>query len=403
MPHTFAALTNHHFRWLLCGNVAQFFAIASRMMICNLLAWQLTQQEISLALVNLSLAIPMFFGALIAGALVDRLERRRLMLLGLFVIVVSETSIFVALVTDQLVFPHLLVVTFIGGCAHPFINPASTAMMYALLGREKMANGVALLSSGMNLSRVLGPSITGFVLAFLNGTYAYLMVALLFSLSFVCQWQLPKNQPEVSKAKSVLSEIKSGLKYLFADKYISHCLLFSLLPLMLLMSVMYMLVVFADQVWGVGEAGLGIMLTAMGFGAFSGAMFVARFGNSQNRIKVMFVGAALCAIFYLLFSQSPSFILAVFFLAAANMCAAVALVTNQVIIQMAAKDEARGRVSGYILMSYSLAPLALFPLSTLVTFIGPADAVALAALIVIVLMFVLIVSSSTLKKLSDIS
>jgi MFS family permease len=226
MSHTFAALQNRNYRWLLCGNTAQFFAIASRMMVCNFLAWELTQREVSLALINLSLAVPMFTGALIAGTLVDRFERRRLMIFGLCVIVTSEAGVFVALLTDHLQFWQLLAATFLGGCAHPFIHPASTAMMYGLLGRDTMANGVALLSSGMSLSRVLGPAVTGLVLAMLNTTFAYAMVALLFTTALFCVWHLPGSQPVARQQHGVFTEITNGFHYLVKDGDIALCLLF---------------------------------------------------------------------------------------------------------------------------------------------------------------------------------
>jgi len=398
MSITFAALSNKHYRWLLCGNIAQFFAIAARMMLCNLLAWQLTGEEISLAFINLSLAIPMFSGALIAGAMVDRFERRRLITSGLLVIIASELSVVVALITHQLTFTHLLVVTFIGGCAHPFIHPASIAMIYSLLGRETMANGVALLSSGMNLSRILGPSVTGAVLAFLNESVAYGMVAALFITAFFCQWRLPDNQPPHVSNKSIAVEIKNGFRYLMEDKRIGLCLLFSLPPLMLLMSVQYMLVLFANTIWHVGDAGLGILLTAMGVGAFLGALLVARFGSSVNRIVTMFTSAVLTALLFAAFSQSPYFMLGLILLACANMSAAMCLVTNQVVIQLLAKDDARGRVSAYILMSYSLAPLAMFPLSILTDKIGVDNAITCAAVLVVVVALLFSLGSKTLRN-----
>lgn len=397
MSITFAAMDNRHYRWLLGGNVAQFFAIAARMMVCNLLAWELTGKETALALINLSLAIPMFTGALVAGAYVDRLERKRLITTGLAIIVLSEISIVAALGFDQLLFPHLLLVTFISGCVHPFVHPASIAMMYNFLGQERMANGVALLSSGMNLSRILGPAVTGAVLAVFNTTIAYGMVALLFFVALFCQWQLPRNQPEADARTSVTGEIRNGLRYLFRDPHIGLCLLFSLPPLMLLMSTQYMLVIFANEVWQTGEAGLGILLTSMGAGAFLGALLVARFG-SGGKLAFMVIGALLEAVFLIGFSQSVFFWWAVPCLMAANLCAAVSLVTNQVVIQLLAKDEVRGRVSGYILMTYSLAPLALFPISLLAGATGVGHAVSMAAVVVMVVVLMIMAASRRLRS-----
>ncbi len=401
MTNTFAALQNSNYRWLLSGNIAQFFAIAARMMLCNLLAWEITQQEISLALINLALAIPMFIGALVAGALVDRFERRRLIILGLLVIVISELSIVIALFSSSLSFYHLLVVTFMGGCAHPFIHPASTAMMYSLLGPKVMANGVALLSSGMNLSRILGPAITGGVLAAFNASYAYSLVAALFFLALVCQWRLPDDKPESKDAQPLWRDIKNGFLYLLHDRSIGICLLFSLPPLMLLMTTQYVLVLFANTVWQTGDWGLGMLLTAMGLGAFLGALAVARFGSHFGRMPLMVGAAVVSTLFFIAFSQTGSFYWALGFLLSANFCAAMTLVTNQIIVQLLADDGARGRVSGYILMSYSLAPLAMFPISLMADRVGVDNAVTIAAVVVLCLIVVFFLSSKVLKGIDE--
>ncbi|GAB1256374.1 MFS transporter [Aurantivibrio plasticivorans] len=399
MSATFAALSNRHYRWLLGGNLAQFFAIAARMMICNLLAWEITGEEIALAQINLVLAVPMFFGALFAGALVDRWERKRLITAGLTIAFLSELSILIALSFHRLVFSHVLLVTFISGCIHPFVHPAGTALMYSFLGRAQMANGVALLSSGMNLSRILGPAIIGGVLALYDTTVAYGVVVSLFLIALLCQLQLPKHKPTASDQTSVLHDIQQGLRYLVRDRYIAYCLMFSLPPLMLLMTTQYMLVLFAKNVWGAGDAGLGVLLTAMGSGAFLGALFVARFNRVVGRSTLMLVGAVGAAIFFGAFSQATEFRVAVLCLLLANMFAAVSLVTNQVVIQLLSSEDARGRVSGYILMSYSLAPLALFPLSLLADKVGPQAAIFFAAVGVVTLVVVMYFGLSKIRNI----
>jgi len=282
MSVTFAALNNQRFRWLFCGNAAMFFAIASRMMLTTLLAWQLTGEETSLALVNLALAIPMFTGALIGGAVVDRLERRRLILAGLTLLVLAEGSVLFALWQNALTFQHLLLVTFFCGSAHPFIVPATTTVMYNLLGRESMANGVALMSSAMNLSRVLGPALIGIVIATRNVAEAFTIVVGLNLIALFCQWHIPTCRPVVTQQKSLGGDIVQGLRYLFAERALILCLVFGLLPVMLVMSTQYMLVVFVDQVWQVGEQGLGLLYSAMGLGGFAGAMAIAKWSGRRR-------------------------------------------------------------------------------------------------------------------------
>lgn len=80
------------FRWLFFGNVAFFFAMQGQMLTRSLLAWELTGQATSLAYINLVVAIPLIFASLLGGAITDRVERRRLVVIGQSLIVANEIS-----------------------------------------------------------------------------------------------------------------------------------------------------------------------------------------------------------------------------------------------------------------------------------------------------------------------
>lgn len=377
-----------------------FFAISARMMITTLLAWELTEKESALAFVNLALAIPMFIGAFVGGAIVDRLERRQLILLGLICVLTAELSVLVALIFDVLTFPHLLLASFMAGSAHPFIVPATTTVMYQLLGQKTMANGVGLMSSAMNLSRVLGPALVGILVATRSIAEAFTLVVCLNLVALFCQFQLPTSKPKLIEHKSLTADIRQGLGYLVNDRALLLCLLFGLLPIMLAMSTQYMLVIFSDQVWNKGAAGLGVLFSAMGFGGLVGAVIIAKLGN-RVRQSIMVVSAGVCAIFFMLFSMSPIFVVAVLFLGIANCFASISQVSNQVVIQLLADESARGRISGFIILSFSLGPLVLFPVSFFVDRFGPVVAMASWSGVVALLVLVFYFSSSTLKSLDS--
>lgn len=382
--NTFIALGNPYYRWLFAGNLAMFFSIASRMMLTNLLAWNITGDEAALAWINIALAIPMFTGAFFAGAIVDRVERRKLILFGLSVVILGESSVLFALLFFELSYVHLLLATFLGGCAHPFVMPASTTVMFSLLGKTQMANGVALMSGAMNLSRVLGPAITGILAAMAGADLAFAIVVLLSVIAFACQWQLPQSFPQqqsnnAEKFPSIWADIAFGFRYLFQSKAILLCLLYGLIPILLAMSIQYYLVLLADEVWQVGAQGLGIFLAAMGVGGIIGSLIVARLGDRFTRASMMIFSSCACAILFAGFGASSLFYVAVILLASANLFAMITQVVNQVTIQLLVDEKVRGRISGYMLMSFSLGPFAVLPLAYAIQALGPALAIMSAA------------------------
>ena len=94
----------------------------------SLLAWDLTGEATSLAYINLVIAVPMIFASLLGGAITDRVERRKLVIIGQSLIVINEVFTLSLLLLGQLEFWHMLCTAFVAGCAFPFIMPARMAI-----------------------------------------------------------------------------------------------------------------------------------------------------------------------------------------------------------------------------------------------------------------------------------
>ena len=144
MPRSFAAFESQPFRWLIVSLLSFFMAMQGQHLLRSLLAWQLTESELALAWVNVAVAVPMFFGSLVAGALIDRVERRRLMMIAQLVIMANEVIVLVLLVLGVLQFWQLLCVSVVLGILYPFVMPTRTAMIYGLVGRDKLEFGLVM-------------------------------------------------------------------------------------------------------------------------------------------------------------------------------------------------------------------------------------------------------------------
>ena len=118
---SFAALEVHEFRWLLASNAAFFLALNGQMLTRSYLAWEMTHEEMSLALINTAFAVPMLLFSLLGGVLTDRFERRKLILIGQAVLILNELTVFLLLFNDALSFTHLMIAGVIGGIFIPII------------------------------------------------------------------------------------------------------------------------------------------------------------------------------------------------------------------------------------------------------------------------------------------
>jgi len=399
-PQAFIALGSRPFRWLLAGHMTFFLAMQGLILTRSILAWELTGSELSLAYINMAVAIPMVFGAFIGGAVTDRVERRQLVIIGQMLILLNESIILLLLFFNKLEFWHMLGTAFIVGCIFPFVMPARMAIVYNVVGKALLPNAMALTAGGMNLARVLGPAMAGLLIHFITIKGAYFFSVMLYAVSSACMLKLPACYPEGREEKPLFADMVYGFKYVLGHRQILVCLIFGMLPMLLAMPTQNLLVVFSsDQVWDVGERGLGMMMSVMGIGGLVGALWVARMPHNVNRVKLMFITALAFAVFLAGFSLTPWFYLALLPLLVANIFANASQTLNNTALQLLVDDSVRGRMSSFIMMSFGLTPLGVLPIAYLSEQIGAPWAVFTACFLLFVLVTGFYLFSPTLRSL----
>jgi MFS family permease len=375
------------FRWLFFGNVGFFFAMQGQILTRTILAWDLTGLAQSLAYINLVVAVPMIFASMIGGAITDRVERRQLIIIGQCLITGNELFILGLLVMGHLEFWHLLCTAFVAGCAFPFIMPARMAITVNVVGPAKIQSAMAVSSGAMNLSRVAGPAMMGIIISQYSVVAAYIVSSLLYASAVFCMFFVNRNtapQPEDGQ-KPLLSDIIYGFQYIKRNKPVLVCLLFGLVPMFLAMPFQSLLVMLVEQNWQAGESGLGILMGAGGVGGVLGAIWIARRGDKTERLRLMVLTAIGFALFLAVFTQTSNFYLALLPLILANLCASAFQTVNNATIQILVDDNVRGRMSSFMMMSFGLTPLGVFPMAIAADHFGAAAAI-LGACVALVLM-----------------
>ena len=391
-PSGFDVLSIPQFRWLFVGNVAFFFAMQGQMLTRTILAWDLTGLAQSLAYINLVVALPMIFASMIGGAITDRVERRQLIIVGQCLITCNEIFILTMLLLGQLEFWHLLCTAFVAGCAFPFIMPARMAITVNVVGPDRIQSAMAVSGGAMNLSRVVGPAMMGVIISEFSVIAAYVVSTILYASAVFCMFFVKRNkavQPDGVK-KPLLADIIYGFQYVSLNKPVLVCLMFGLVPMFLAMPFQNLLVMLVEQTWQVGESGLGILMGAGGVGGVLGSIWIARRGDRSERLRLMVVTVIGFALFLAVFTQTSVFYLALLPLVLANLCASAFQTVNNATIQILVDDSVRGRMSSFMMMSFGLTPLGVFPMAVAADHIGAANAIlgACVALMIITVAFV---------------
>lgn len=377
---TFASLRVPQFRWLFASNLAFFFAMNAQLLVRSYLAYELTRSPLALGFVNLAVAVPMLVISPLGGALADRVERRRLVVAGQTVLLASESTIWLLLLSGRLAFWHMLVSVSVAGCCFPFIMPARQALVANAVGMRSLGNALALSMGAMNAARVLGPVVGGLAISAVGVERTYPISIGLYAGAIACMLRVSPAPPHgEARARPILDGIREGFRYVRDDRTLAALLLFGIVPMFLAMPFQTLLVVFANDVWHVGSAGFGALQAAAGVGGVLGSLLVARFGQPVRRLRSQLVNLAIFAVALFLFALSPWFRLALPLVLAANVCASVFATQNNTAVQLLIPDRVRGRIMSFMMMSFGLTPLGTLPVSALAQGFGAPVAVGTGA------------------------
>lgn len=387
----------------MAGNAAFFLAMQGQVLTRTFLAWELTHQEMSLAYINIAFAIPMLIFSLLGGAMSDRIERRKLIIIGQLILLANECAVMGLLIFGVLEFWNLLIAGIIAGVFMPFVMPARTALVYNVVGPNKLGNAMALSSAVMNLSRILGPAMMGFAISLYSTVGAYIIAVALYSTSVLCMLGIHRNKNSHGNTikPKISQDVLAGITYIKSYRPLLICIFFGLIPMLLAMPFQKFLVVFADQIWAVGERGLGILMGMSGLGGVIGSIWVAQRGERINRTKLMAVNALLFAVLIIAFSLTSHFYLALIPLVIASACGTASQTLNTTTIQLLVDDAQRGRTSSFMMMAYGLTPLGVLPMAFLAQHIGVQWATITGCIALVFILAGFYWQSQTLKTLDD--
>jgi len=368
------------------------------------LAYDLTESPLALGLVNLAVALPMLVISPFGGAIADRVEKRRLIMAGQATILSADAVVFLLLFAGLIQFWHLMAVVFVSGIAFPFVMPARQAIAVEIVGRANLANAMALQMGSMNAMRIVAPAAAGFFISLIGITPTYLIAVCMYGVALLGMSRVQRSYPRAQAGTTtVLDNIREGFAYVWSDRPVRTLLILGLVPMLLALPFQSMLVVFAEDVWDVGSRGLGTLQAAAGLGGLVGALLVARFGDTREKMLVMFVSLVGFAVTLFFFAVSPWFFAALGLVLVADAFASIFQTLNNTIIQVLIPDEMRGRVMSLIMMSFGLTPLGTLFVSAIAEWAGAPIAVASACVLTLAIGILMFATSSALRQVNRLA
>ncbi len=383
---TFQALHNPHYRMLWLGMLSAFLTMNMQQVARGWLAYELTGSARALALVAISWGAPMLLFSLPGGVAADRFEKKHVMMASQLAGAFVAVGVALLVAFDLIEIWHLVVAGLIQGTGFAFNLPARQAIIRELVSNGELMNAVALNNAGMNLMRIVGPSLAGILIATptvgVEGVY-FVMTGFYF-LAAITLARLPRTRarrlaaegrPAVERG-SPLRQIRAGLAYVIANPNVRTLMALAFLPILIGFPYQILLPVMAGkEALDVGARGLGVMATAVGAGALVGSLVVASLGRFQRRALLQAFmgvgfGAGLAA-----FAGAPTLMLAIPALALVGFAADAYSSLNSTMIMTNTDPRFQGRVMSIYLMTFAAMPLGAAPLSGFADLIGVRETV----------------------------
>lgn len=340
----FSALKFRDYRLLWIGLLVS--RIGSEMQVVAV-SWQiylLTKSALSLGFIGLARFLPIIIFSLIGGMTADLVNRRKVMLAAQLVMTV--VSVILAFTTfSGRIYPLLIYLLLaLNSAASAFDTPARQAILPSLVPQKYFMNAVSLNTIMWQTAIVLGPSLSGFIIAYLGVGSIYVINIFSFLAVILALLAMKTVKHEVAKTASfTLASIKEGLSFVVKTPIIYSTMLLDFFATFF-SSATVLLPIFAKDILAVGPTGLGFLYAAPSAGGVLAGLIVSIWGHFKNQGKILLTAVITYGLATVLFGISRSFYLSLFFLFISGASDVVSTVIRNTIRQLNTPDHIRGRM-----------------------------------------------------------
>ncbi len=370
--NTFAALQYPNYRLWFSGQLVSLIGTWMQNTAQGYLIYELTHSPAYLGYVGFAVGLPSWLFTLYGGVIADRISRRTIMLVTQSAMMVLALLL-ALLVYLRLVQPwHIILLAFLLGTANAFDAPARVSFVAELVDRKDMTNAIALNSTMFNSATVIGPAIAGMAYAVLGPAWCFAVNGLSF-LAVIIALALMRLKPMsvTHEHTSMLVEMIEGFRFAVGDKVIRTLTIGIGFLSLFGMSLMTLLPAWSSKILGGDARTYGILLSARGLGALTGALMIASMGRMNVRGRLWTAGSLLMPVMMAAFALARLTPLSIFIIVLAGWAFMVQINTSNALVQTHVPDELRGRVMGiYTLVFFGGMPLGSLIAGQLATRIG---------------------------------
>jgi MFS family permease len=378
-PSLFRALRHRNYRLFFAGQSLSLVGTWITRIATSWLVYRLTGSALLLGIVGFCGQIPTLFLAPLAGVYVDRWDRHRVLVVTQVLSLLQSLALAVLALAGVITVTEVLLLQVCQGVINAFDTPARQAFVVSMIeDRADLPNAIALNSTMVNASRIIGPSIGGVVIAAVGEGWCFMLDAISYLAVLASLFAMRVAvRPRPAVEARVLEELRAGFRYVTRFAPIGTVLL--LLALVSTMGMPYtvlMPAVAAKLLHG-GPHTLGLLMGASGVGALGGAFYLASRRTVLGLGRVIAVAVGVFGGGLMAFSLSRSLWLSLLLLPLVGAGFMVSLAASNTIVQTLTEEHLRGRVMAFYTMAFlGTAPIGSLLAGVLASRIGEPATIA---------------------------
>lgn len=352
--HAWRALRHRNFRLFFGGQSISLIGTWMTRIATSWLVYRLTKSPLLLGTVGFAGQIPTFLLAPLAGVIVDRIDRRKVLVWTQTFAMVQSLALAWLTLSHRITVPEVLALSAMQGVINAFDMPGRQSFMVKMVeDRADLSNAIAINSSMVNTARLIGPSLAGLLIAATNEGWCFLVdgVSYIAVIASLLAMRIPPDDLQRVTA-SMIAQLKEGWTYVTGSVPIRSILgLFALLSLMG-WPFMVLMPVFAGQILHGGAHTLGFLMGAVGVGSLISALSMVMRRSVRGLSKMIPIAASVFGIGLICFGFSRVLWLSMLMMLVTGFGMMQGLTGSNTIIQTLVDENMRGRVMSYYTMAF---------------------------------------------------
>lgn len=351
----FRALRNKNYRLFFYGQSLSLLGTWIQQVALSWLIYSVTNSPFLLGFVMFAGQLPTFLIAPFAGVLADRYDKRKIIIITQVVAMLQAILLAIFVLTNNINVTVLIILNILLGISNAFDIPTRQSFVIQMVEhKEDLPNAIALNSSIVNGSRLIGPAVAGILVASLGEGICFLInaISFVFVIISLLLMKVGKEEKADHGNVSILKELKEGFHYSFGFLPIKSVILLLATVSLFGNPYLVLLPIFAKNILNGDATTLGYLNSAVGLGALGAALYLASRKSTLGLGKIIATTTLIFALSLISFSFSKTFPLSLIILLFCGFGMMMQTAGSNTILQTLSSDDMRGRVMSFYMVAF---------------------------------------------------